>query len=107
MRWNDLPGSEKSRRFDGEDHGTAVSFFLIDYPDEGRGPELHRHAYDEVFVVVEGRARFTVDGEEREVGGGEIVVVPACTPHRFVNAADERLRITAIHNAPKIVNEFL
>lgn len=105
--WTDLPGSERSRRFDGEDHGTVVSFFLIDYAEEGTGPELHRHAYDEIFVVGEGRARFTVGDSEREVSGGEIVVVPSGTPHRFENAADERLRITAIHTAPKIVNEWL
>ena len=105
--WDELPGRDASRRFDGEDHGTVVSFFLIDYSEEGQGPELHRHAYDEVFVVREGRARFTVGDAEEEVGGGNVVVVPAGTPHRFVNAAAERLRLTAIHTAPKVVNEWL
>src|SRR4051794_17757618 len=105
--FTDLPGSERSRRFDGEDHGTVVSFFLIEYTEKGTGPELHRHAYDEIFVVGDGRAAFTVGDEQREVGGGEIVIVPAGTPHRFENAADERLRLTAIHTAPKIVNEWL
>ena len=96
MRWSDLPGSERSRRFDGEDHGTAVSFFLIDYPDEGRGPELHRHAYDEVFVVAEGRARFTIDGGELVVGGGEIVVVPV---------RERRRRATADHDDPQLAQD--
>jgi mannose-6-phosphate isomerase-like protein (cupin superfamily) len=84
-----------------------VSFFLIDYHEEGQGPELHRHAYDEIFVVGEGRARFTVGDVESEVRGGEVVVVPAGTPHRFVNAVSEPLRLTAIHAAPKIFSEWL
>jgi mannose-6-phosphate isomerase-like protein (cupin superfamily) len=105
--FTELPGSDASRQFEGEGHGTVVSFFLIDYSREGQGPELHRHAYDEIFIVDEGRARFTVGDAEREVGGGEIVMAPAGTPHRFANAADERLRLTAIHTAPKMATEWL
>ena len=101
-----LPGSERSRRFDGEDHDVGVSFFLVD-GEPGKGPKLHRHAYEEIFSIEAGRATFTVDGAELEAGPGDIVVVPPGTPHRFVNSGTEWLKLTAIHNAPVIVSEWL
>ena len=41
------------------------------------------HTEDEVYYVVEGRARVTVDGEERPVKRGSIVFVATGVPHRF------------------------
>jgi mannose-6-phosphate isomerase-like protein (cupin superfamily) len=41
------------------------------------------HTEDEVYHVVSGRARITVGDEERSVGPGSIVFVPADVPHRF------------------------
>ncbi len=65
---DELPG-----RFEGADHGAGVSFFLARTPP-GRGPSLHRHPYEETFVVHEGRLNFTVDGETIEAGAGQIVI---------------------------------
>jgi len=52
---DDLPGSEHASRFEGADHGATVSFFLSTHPP-GRGARLHRHPYEETFIVEEGRA---------------------------------------------------
>lgn len=41
------------------------------------------HTEDEVYYVVEGRARISVDGEGRLVGPGSIVFVPIGVEHRF------------------------
>ncbi|MGH3148313.1 MAG: cupin domain-containing protein [Rubrobacter sp.] len=91
-----LPGSENSVRFDGHAHGASVSFFLTrNLP--GTGPELHRHPYEETFIILEGEGRYTVGEVEIEAGAGEIVVVPADTPHKFVNTGEERLRQVNIH----------
>jgi quercetin dioxygenase-like cupin family protein len=101
-----LPGSDRSRQFDGEDHGVRVSFFLVN-GEPGKGPKLHRHAYEEIFSIEAGNATFTVDGAELEAGPGDIVIVPPDTAHRFVNSGTDDLRLTAIHNASRIVSEWL
>ena len=101
-----LPGSERSRQFDGEQHGVGVSFILVDAVP-GHGPKLHRHAYQEIFSVESGKATFTLDGAELDAGAGDVVVVPAGTPHAFVNSGTEQLRLTAIHNAARIATEWL
>ncbi|HUM11057.1 MAG TPA: cupin domain-containing protein [Myxococcaceae bacterium] len=49
------------------------------------------HTEDEVYVVVAGRCRFRAGGEEREVGPGSVLFVPAGLEHRFVDI-DERLQ---------------
>ena len=53
------------------------------------------HAEDEVYYVVDGRARITVGGETREVAPGSVVYVPRTVPHRF-HDIDEDLRILVI-----------
>jgi mannose-6-phosphate isomerase-like protein (cupin superfamily) len=95
-----------SNELEGQEHGAGVSIILVDAAP-GRGPALHKHAYEEVFIVQEGRATFTAGGEQREVRGGAIVVVPPETPHRFVNSGDGPLRQIAIHVSPRFVTEWL
>ena len=41
------------------------------------------HSEDEVYVVVQGRARIRVGADDRAVGPGTIVFVPARLAHRF------------------------
>jgi quercetin dioxygenase-like cupin family protein len=46
----------------GDEIGAAVSVIVVDAAP-GEGPRLHRHAYREVFVVLEGEATFTLGTE--------------------------------------------
>ena len=56
----------------------------------GDGPSLHRHPYEEVFVVQEGEATFTLGDEQRVVRGGEVVVAPPGVAHRSSTRATAR-----------------
>jgi mannose-6-phosphate isomerase-like protein (cupin superfamily) len=94
------------RELEGAEHGAGVSIILVD-ARPGSGPALHKHAYEEVFVVQEGRATFRAGDQERDVGAGDIVIVPANTPHRFVNSGDGPLRQVAIHVSPRFATEWL
>jgi quercetin dioxygenase-like cupin family protein len=102
----DLPGSETASRFEGADHGATVSFFLTRHPP-GTGPGLHRHPYEETFIVQEGSATFTVDGETIEAEAGHIVVVPAGAAHRFVSSGEGVLRQVTIHPSGRMIQEWL
>ena len=73
----------------------------------GDGPALHKHPYEEVHVVQEGTALFVAGGEERFVGAGEIVVVPAGTPHRFESLGPGVLREIGVHVNRRFVTEWL
>ena len=53
------------------------------------------HTEDEVYVVLEGRSRFTVGDATRDVGPGDTLFVAATVPHRFHDIA-ETLRIIVV-----------
>ena len=89
-------------QFQGEDHGSGVSFFLVSN-EPGAGPDLHKHPYSETWIVRSGRALFTADGEEVEAGPGDIVVAGPETPHKFKNIGNERLDVVCIHASPRMV----
>lgn len=92
--------------FQGYHLGAGVSFIVVD-ASPGDGPKLHKHPYEEVFVVQEGTATFTVGDETILAGAGQVVVVPAGVAHRFVNAGPGRLRQVDIHKSERFVTEWL
>ena len=98
---DDLPG-----RFEGADHGSGVSFFLARTPPGG-GPALHRHPYEETFVVHEGQIAFTVDGQTIDAEAGQIVIAPAGSAHKFVNVGDVPAHMTNIHPRPRMSQQDL
>jgi len=92
--------------FQGYHHDASVSFIVVDAPP-GSGTKLRRHPYEEVFVVQEGSATFKAGDEVVEVSGGQVVVVPAGVPHKFVNSGTGRLRQIDIHASECFVTEWL
>ena len=68
---------------------------------------MHKHPYEEVFVVQQGTATFTAGDEQIEVKGGQVVVVPAGVVHKFVNSGAGRLRQVDIHASDRFVTEWL
>ncbi len=63
--------------------GAGISIILEATTQEGVGPRLHKHPYAETFIIRRGSAVFTVDGTEVVGRAGQILVVPADTPHKF------------------------
>ena len=86
--------------FEGHDD-TPVSFYVTEF-ERGDGTPLHFHPYPEVFLVEENAALFTVGDEELTVTAGNFVVVPADTPHRYVGASDEPVRVVSVHPSGKV-----
>lgn len=99
-------GSGRTARFEGEPYGSQVSFFAVDV-DPGQGPVLHRHPYSETWVVVEGEATVTADGEEHHASAGDILVVGPGTAHKFRATGTGPLRMVCIHAAPRMQQEDL
>ena len=51
-------------------HSETMSVITNDMAP-GAGPALHKHPYEEVFVIVEGEATFTLGDETLVVRGGD------------------------------------
>jgi quercetin dioxygenase-like cupin family protein len=103
----ELPNNGTVLKFEGYLNGDVdVSFFLSDTAP-GKGPELHKHPYDEVFVVQEGELTFTVGDETIEATGGQVVIAPADVPHKFVNSGTGRARHIDIHTSRQMITDWL
>jgi quercetin dioxygenase-like cupin family protein len=96
-----------SKSFEGRDVGSGVSVFYENLDEPGSGPPLHRHPYVETFVVRRGRALFTLGDEQREGGAGDVVVVPAGTPHKFAVIGPDTYEAVHIHESDHFITEWL
>lgn len=92
---------------EGESIGSQVSVIMVYSSQDGRGPRLHRHPYTETFVIRHGRALFTVGDEQLEASGGQILVVPAFTPHKFAVIGPVPFVSTNIHANATFETEWL
>ena len=84
-------------RLEGRDIGAGATILFFSSEEVGAGPPLHVHDYDEIFIIRQGRARFTVGDDVIEAAAGDIVFGPAHIPHKFVNLGPGRLETTDIH----------
>jgi len=96
----------RTARFDGADFGAGASFFMVDAAP-GDGPQLHRHTYSETWIVLAGTGMFQAGDAMHEAAAGDVLVVPADTPHRFVATGTESLRMVCIHASARIIQEFV
>jgi mannose-6-phosphate isomerase-like protein (cupin superfamily) len=64
--------------------------------EDGQQP----HDEDEIYVVLSGRGRFVVDGDDVAVGPGSILFVEKHAVHRF-HSIDEDLSIVVAFSPPR------
>jgi mannose-6-phosphate isomerase-like protein (cupin superfamily) len=99
-------GEEWTENYQELPGGAGVSIILESTSQPGVGPRLHRHPYAETFLIRRGSATFTVGTEQVEGRAGQILVVPATTPHTFVTGP-EGYEAVHIHANPSFVTEWL
>ena len=92
--------------WNGRDFGTEVSFIFSDITTPGQGPKLHTHDYDEVQIVRRGQAWFQVGDEEIEAEEGDILVIPAGTPHK-VRSMGDRTDVISVHLSGRMKADWL
>jgi mannose-6-phosphate isomerase-like protein (cupin superfamily) len=90
----------------GADHGATVSL-ILDHSEPCHGPRLHRHPYDEIWVVVEGSLTLQLGGDHHHAGPGDIVIAPPGVPHKFTNDGPGRCNLVCIHSSPTMITEWL
>lgn len=89
---------------------TSGAYFCFEVSTTpGFGPPLHRHAYRELFYVIEGTYEFTLERDGRletvVAGAGSSVAVPPDVPHTFKNTANAPARLLFVHQ-PAALEEF-
>jgi mannose-6-phosphate isomerase-like protein (cupin superfamily) len=103
------------------ERGRLRSHFLMDAGDLGSrnlsiiwvdvppGAEQHSHSHEDseqVYVIVRGRGRMHVAGDEEDVGEGDLVFIPPATDHGIKNDGDETLVYVAAAAPPVSMEEL-
>jgi quercetin dioxygenase-like cupin family protein len=102
-----IPASAvESSNLEGAEHGATISV-IVDHSEAGEGPRLHRHPYDETWVVQQGTLTFQLGEERFTAGPGDIVIAPPDTPHKFTNDGPGRSSLVCIHANPTFRTEWL
>jgi len=82
---------------EGEASGGSVAVFEFDVPAGARVPIAHSHdGYEETIYGLEGVLSWTVEGEQAEVGPGEVLCIPRGVVHRFDNDHEVDATVLAI-----------
>src|SRR5436305_7406277 len=88
--------------FQGDEHGgIPISFFWVQ-ASPGKGPKLHKHPYEEIFVILEGHATFIVGGHTIEVDGGHVVIGRPTFPTRSLIPVRERCGKSTYIPVPRV-----
>jgi quercetin dioxygenase-like cupin family protein len=70
--------------------------------EPGQQQQVHVHAgADKFYVVITGRAAFTVGDETREAGPGTVVWAPADVPHGVARALERTVVLVGIAPPPR------
>ena len=76
---------------------TNGRFCVIDmHIPPGGGPPLHRHDFEETFILLQGEIEATFRGKKSVVRAGETVNIPSNAPHQFHNASSKPVRLLCI-----------
>ena len=63
--------------------------------------EMHVHKrMEQAFYILDGEARFEIDGEEHRVRKGNLVFVPQNKPHQMTSVGDTALKVLIIMAPP-------
>lgn len=62
----------------------------IEVNPNGRLSYQYHHKRAEVWTIVEGVGRITLDGEVKDYNAGEVAIIPLGAKHRMENTTDEK-----------------
>jgi len=84
------PASVVSRTLVQKKTGTVTLFAF----DAGQGLSEHTAPFEALVCVLEGQAEITIAGSTRQVGAGEMVILPAGQPHQV--QAPQRMKMLLV-----------
>jgi len=82
---------------EGKASGGSVAVFEFDVPAGAKVPIAHSHdAYEETIYGLAGVLTWTVDGQQIDIGPGEVLCIPRGAVHRFDNLRGADTKMLAI-----------
>lgn len=62
----------------------------------GAVPAHHHADHDELVMILEGKGTFTIEGQNREVAPGDILIIPRGAVHSYVHQGDGVTQVVSV-----------
>ncbi len=93
MQKNPLGAEEKTKLlplFENADHTVNL------IQTRGMVPAHHHVEHDEMVMVLEGKGTFTIEGQNREVAAGDILIIPRGAVHSYTHQGDGLTAVVSV-----------
>jgi quercetin dioxygenase-like cupin family protein len=97
----ELPGLEH-RTLAGHEQGVGSLEVWLQTLAPGAASPVHRHACEEVVVILSGSGELTIDGETRRFAADSTLIVPPDAVHQIVNSGSAPLVLLAALGAAPV-----
>jgi len=105
LEFAELPGRRSSDPFPGAD---AASSMRIVEMERTPGRRAHRHPHSvEMVFVADGSGAVWIDGVETPVSRGDVVLVPADTPHGTIPDEGGSMRLVCFFPHPRLADNLV
>jgi len=84
--------------------GERSQLVVMDIPaGEEIGEETHAHVEQTLFFL-SGTGKAILNGEETEIGAGDVVIVTSGTKHNFINTGTDSLKVYTTYAPPNHID---
>jgi mannose-6-phosphate isomerase-like protein (cupin superfamily) len=84
--------------------GTKSQLVIMDIPAGTEiGKEMHANVEQTIFFL-SGTGKAILDGDETDIGPGDIVVITPGTEHNFINTGTRSLKICTVYAPPNHID---
>jgi quercetin dioxygenase-like cupin family protein len=81
IKWSDIPPEQLNEQFVRKIAWDGKLMIALTEVQKGYVVPVHQHDNQQITWVMSGKWRFTVGGQTQDVGPGEMISIPANTPH--------------------------
>jgi quercetin dioxygenase-like cupin family protein len=92
VRWEDIPDEEVRAGVRRRGFGTKDCLLVMNECAPGMDLRPHVHTFDQIAMVVSGRANYYVGDERSEMGPGSVLLIPAGREHYIEPVGEEVVR---------------
>ncbi len=89
VRWDDIPQEEVRPGVRRRGFGTEQCLLVLNECSPGMDLRPHVHDFDQIALILAGRANYYVDGERNEMSAGSLLLIPAGKEHYIEPVGDE------------------
>lgn len=83
---------------------SQLNSFIYGILEVGGRAHMHRHTYESVIVILDGRGHSLIEGERLDWMAGDAIYTPRWAWHTHINDGDTPVRYLSITNMPMLAN---